>query len=146
MVIMMSLNYFQKNEEIENKIKIIQNGEIKIFFLKYIFNKEGKYSIYLIQENYLNSMLGMFYDCSLLQSINLSPFNTNNVTDMKYMFYNCSSLKNISLSSFNTNNVTDMRNMFDNYSSLKEINLSSFNTSNVTNMESMFGMLFIRKD
>ena len=31
---------------------------------------------------------------------------------MNYMFYECSSLTNIDLSNFNTNNVTDMEGMF----------------------------------
>ena len=35
----------------------------------------------------------MFYDCKSLKSIDLSSFNTNNVTDMSYMFSGCESLK-----------------------------------------------------
>ena len=31
--------------------------------------------------------------CSSLESIDLSSFNTNNVTDMAFMFFGCSSLK-----------------------------------------------------
>ena len=34
----------------------------------------------------------MFCNCSSLKSIDLSLFNTNNVTNMEYMFYNCPSL------------------------------------------------------
>ena len=34
----------------------------------------------------------MFSNCSSLTSLNLSNFNTNNVTYMDAMFYNCSSL------------------------------------------------------
>ena len=47
----------------------------------------------------------MFLNCSSLDELNLSNFNTNNVTYMSYMFYNCSSLKELNLSGFNTNNV-----------------------------------------
>ena len=47
----------------------------------------------------------MFNGCSSLESIDLSSFNTSNVTDMRWMFDECSSLKSIDLSSFNTNNV-----------------------------------------
>ena len=54
----------------------------------------------------------MFSECSSLININLSNFNTNNVTNMSYMFSRCSSLTNINLSNFNTNNVTDMSDMF----------------------------------
>ena len=54
----------------------------------------------------------MFYGCSSLTNIDLSNFNTNNVTNMSGMFYKCSSLKEINLSNFNTNNVTDMYDTF----------------------------------
>ena len=55
----------------------------------------------------------MFYRCSSLKELNLSNFNTNNVTYMYLMFYGCSSLKELNLSNFNTNNVTNMIGMFD---------------------------------
>ena len=35
----------------------------------------------------------MFSGCSSLKSIDLSSFNTNNVTDMSHIFCECSSLK-----------------------------------------------------
>ena len=54
------------------------------------------------------------------------------------MFSGCSSLKELNLSNFNTNNVTNMNSMFSGCSSLKELNLSNFNTNNVTNMRWMF--------
>jgi len=47
-------------------------------------------------------MNSMFNGCSSLKEINLSKFNTQNVTDMSWMFYGCSSLKEINLSNFNT--------------------------------------------
>ena len=54
------------------------------------------------------------------------------------MFDGCSSLNELNLSNFNTNNVTKMYCMFSGCSSLKELNLSNFNTNNVTNMSCMF--------
>ena len=57
---------------------------------------------------------------------------------MGYMFSRCYSLKELNLSNFNTNNVTNMRYMFEGCYSLKELNLSNFNTNNVTNMRFMF--------
>ena len=47
-----------------------------------------------------------------LQELNLSNFNTNNVTNMSDMFSGCSSLKELNLSNFNTKNVIDMSRMF----------------------------------
>ena len=43
------------------------------------------------------------------------------------MFCDCYSLKNLNLSNFNTQNVTNMIGMFNYYYSLKNLNLSNFN-------------------
>ena len=87
-------------------------------------------------ENVTN-MMGMFAECSNLINLDLSSFNTKNVTDMYYMFYGCKNLNNINLSSFNTQKVIYMHNMFNGCESLKNLDLSSFNTPN---LESMYGM------
>ena len=46
----------------------------------------------------------------------------NQVTDMHCMFCNCSSLNEINLSSFNTNKVTNMESMFENINTSCKIN------------------------
>ena len=86
----------------------------------------------------VTSMGSMFGSCSSLTSLDLSNFNTSNVTNMSGMFNGCSSLTSLDVSSFNTSNVTNMNNMFQNCSSLKSLDLSNFNTSNVTNISWMF--------
>ena len=58
-------------------------------------------------------MKGMFLCCSLLRNLNLSTFNTKNVTNMKGMFLCCYSLTNLDLLNFNTQNVSNMIGMFD---------------------------------
>ena len=83
-------------------------------------------------------MREMFYNCSSLVSINLSNFNTCNVTDMNSMFYSCSSLIDLNLSNFNTINVDDMINMFYNCKSLKNLDLSNFIASKDTKLSNMF--------
>ena len=80
----------------------------------------------------------MFYYCDNLKSLDLSNFDTSNVTNMSYMFYSCSNLKSLNLSNFDTSNVTNMSLMFYSCSNLKSLNLSNFDTSNVTNMSVMF--------
>ena len=42
---------------------------------------------------------------------------------MSYMFYNCYKLTNLDLSNFNSQNVTSKSNMFDSYESLKKENI-----------------------
>ena len=87
----------------------------------------------------VTDMCHMFFGCSSLESLNLSSFNTAKVTDMRGMFNSCSSLKTLTLSnSFTTAEVTDMNRIFYDCSSLESLNLSSFNTSKVTDMSSMF--------
>ncbi len=81
------------------------------------------------------SMNEMFYEVEA-ESIDLSSFDTSNVTNMSSMFSN-SSVTKLDLSSFNTSSVTDMSEMFSN-SSVTKLDLSSFNTLNVTNMNGMF--------
>ena len=71
----------------------------------------------------------MFSGCINLTKIDLSSFNTQNVTDMSYMFYNCEKLTKIDLSSFNTQNVENTFRMFKGCKSLNfiEIQRKSFN-------------------
>jgi surface protein len=63
----------------------------------------------------------MFNNYNSLTSIDLSGWDTNNVTNMSYMFNNCNSLTSIDLSSWNTNNVTNMSYMFHSCSNLQTI-------------------------
>ena len=57
---------------------------------------------------------------------------------MNHMFSGCLSLKKLNLSNFNTNNVTTCENMFYECISLKELNISNLNINNLTNINGMF--------
>jgi surface protein len=80
----------------------------------------------------------MFSSCSNLTELDLSNFNTSNVTLLNSMFSYCSNLTELNLSSFDTSSVTNMSSMFGSCTNLTELDLSNFNTSNVINMSSMF--------
>ena len=54
----------------------------------------------------------MFYCCISLQKLNISNFNTNNVTIMNFMFFGCSSLNELNIFNFNTNKATEKSYMF----------------------------------
>ena len=78
-----------------------------------------------------------------LESLDLSSFDTSNVTNMSWMFSGGNGGINIArlsldLSNFNTNNLNKMYGMFDSSMNLKTINLSSFDTKNVYNFSQMF--------
>ena len=55
----------------------------------------------------------MFYYCRSLTSLDLSNFNTSNVTDMRNMFYYCRSLTYLDISNFNIEKVIHMKDIFN---------------------------------
>ena len=119
----------EEGKEIFRKDLINEGFDCEIFineirFINRMKLKKDNHIIYIIKNKY-NNLEEMFNECSLLSSINLSNFNTNNVTDMSSMFKGCSSLNSINLSNFNTNNVTKMYGMFRCCSSLESIDLSN---------------------
>ena len=81
-----------------------------------------------------------FYGCTTLTTINgIENLNTEDVEDMRYMFYNCSLLSTLDLSGFNTAKVESMSFMFQDCSQLTTIYASSnFITSAVTSSSDMF--------
>ena len=80
----------------------------------------------------------MFVHCDVIKNLDLTSFNTINVTDMSEMFNYCEYTLSIDVSSFDTTNVTNMEYMFGSCWDIPSLDLSNFNTSNVTNMGSMF--------
>ena len=80
----------------------------------------------------------MFKDCKNLTSLDVSGFDTSNVTNMISMFKNCMNLTSLDVSGFDTSKVTSMLGMFRACTVTTGLDVSSFNTSNVTDMEQMF--------
>jgi surface protein len=83
-------------------------------------------------------MTDMFYACTKLETLDLSNFDTSNVVSMANMFRSCNAILNIDVSNFDTSKVRFMNYMFQYCTMLPTIDLSSFDTSNVENMQSMF--------
>ena len=120
--------------------------------------------------DYLNTsevddMRLMFSSCTSLETLDLSSFNTEKVTNMVTMFENskhlrslklpkgfigssvtnltatfkgCESLTELDLSGSNSENVTNMSEMFYGCKALSKLDLTSFKTGQVTTMENMF--------
>ena len=86
----------------------------------------------------VGSMIYMFKGCSKLTSLDLTGLDTEKVTGMSYMFQGCSKLENLNLTNFDTTKATLMSYMFQGCSNLTNLSLTSFNTSNVTTMVAMF--------
>ena len=86
----------------------------------------------------VTNMFAMFSRMSSLTTLDLSSFDTSKVTNMQSMFFSMSNLTSLNLSSFDTSKVTGMIGMFFGVSSLTSLNLSSFDTSQVSGMSEMF--------
>ena len=119
--------------------------EASDYEIKLWFNPTDKTAYYYAEPEkvYLNADSSrMFYDMRSLTSLNLSNFDTSQVTNMQYMFSDMTKLTTLDLSNFDTSKVTDMKYMFNEMYGLTSLNLSSFNTSNVTDMSCMFAHMF----
>ena len=90
-----------------------------------------------INDKPIVSMSDMFL-YSKTRNIDLSSFDTSNVTNMGRMFYIASDVENIDISSFDTSKVENMSYMFSALYKLKTIDLSSFDTKNLKSLESIF--------
>ena len=140
-----NIKVIENEKEIEENCEIYLNNKRKDFCYELEFEKIDKNEIKIVSKTPLKSTNWMFSYCSSLTSLDLSNFNTNNVTNMGSMFYNCSSLISLNLSNFNTNNVTNMGGMFSDCSSLTYLDLSNFNTNNVKEMWAIFSGLNKKK-
>ena len=84
----------------------------------------------------------MFNEFDNLETIDLTYFDTSNITNMADWFANDINLKSIiGLNKFNTDKTTNMSNMFYQLSSIEELDLSSFNFQNVDNYNNIFYQL-----
>ena len=93
----------------------------------------------------VTNMQNMFNNCSGLTSLNLSNWNTSNVTNMSRMFCGCNNLTSLDVSNFDTSNVTDMQYMFDSCKSLTQLDVGNWDTSKVTDMNNIFNSCNVLK-
>ena len=122
---------------------VIANEDSSYLFYNFINIKIIEFNNNLDTSGTVN-MLRLFTNCRELTSLDLSSFDTENVTNMSGMFLSTSStdfmkIETITFSEkFITNNVTNMAGMFGNCSNLKNLDITMFDTSKVINMSDMF--------
>ena len=81
----------------------------------------------------VKDMSSMFCRCTSLKYLNIKHFDTSKVRDMSWMF-KLSGIENLDISNFNTLNVSNIYCMFNGCSSLKELNISNFNIKDTNYM------------
>ena len=85
-----------------------------------------------------------FQGWSELRSVDLSMFNTNQVTDFSFMFDGCLKLESVNLSSFDTSNAHSFLAMFQKCKSLKSLDLSNFSSSSLVGISNGAECIFNR--
>ena len=127
----------------------IEDSDMSDYEIKAWYNTADQAVYYYTEPNvvFLNeNSEAMFRWFTKMETIDLSSFNTSEVTTMNTMFYMMNSLKSIDVSGFNTSKVTDMNAMFDLTGVIEQLDVSNFDTSNVTDMKWMFfGLARIKK-
>ena len=121
---------------IGGKDGIIANENMVGYF--YGFRKVTSIDLSVFDTSEVTNMGNMFADCSSLTSLDLRSFDTSQVTNMSSMFDSCHGLTSLDVSKFDTSNVINMYSMFSHCRSLTSLDVSKFDTSNVINMYSMF--------
>ena len=133
-------NKFVENNE--KKCKIIYEGKSYDLFSHFKINtSENILKITLKEKEIITDMSCMFHQCFLLNSVDLSKWNTINVKNMSRMFSECGKLNNLSgIEKLNINNVTDMSSMFYSCIAFYPIfpDISNWNTENVKDISRMF--------
>lgn len=86
----------------------------------------------------VTSMRGLFYDCGGMTHVNVSSFDTGNVKDFSDLFSGCFSLHELDVTNFRTGLAEDMSGMFSSCYLITELDVSRFNTAQVKNMNGMF--------
>ena len=123
----------------ENDFKIYLNGSETKFSKKFIFDKEGNYTMTFKFSKEFESLENLFKNCYYITKITFTKINGNKLNDISNMFYNCDGLYEINLDNLDTKNVKSMRSLFEGCSSLEILNLgSNFNSINVLDMSQMF--------
>ena len=89
----------------------------------------------------LTTCANMFDGCRGLTSLNLSNFDTSNVTDMVAMFRYCNKLTSLNLSNFDTSNVIAMNYMFNGCSGLTSLDIRSFSSIKLSGCNLMLNSL-----
>lgn len=150
---------YEKDEELEVLINDKENDEDKP---KYNKKEEGNFTVEIKttkdeikldnmfkstnvktikmsseKEVKINSMIGSFANCSLLEKFEISGFDTSDVTNMSRLFFNDTRLTEVDIVKMKTNKLKNIDYMFA-YTNISEIDLSNFNIELLANSTGVF--------
>ena len=81
----------------------------------------------------------MFYNCDGLTTLDVSGWDTSNISDMGYMFRTCNNITSITgLNNWNTSHVVNMAYMFEDCLQMTSLAVNNWDVSHVVDMQYMF--------
>lgn len=122
---------------IDESFALYQPTSCKDWFFYYLKLEEIE-NLHYLNTSKVTTMEGMFMQCSVIKSLDLSAFETSNVENFYGMFSHCKKLESLDVSNFDTSAATNMREMFIRCLKLKTIDLTNFETAKVKTMTKMF--------
>ena len=98
-----------------NPDKVYLNGIIQSEIKSFYESTENVDNVTLIWiNNIVDSTYSLFHSCEEIREIDLSQFDTSQITNMAEMFYGCSKLYSLNLRNLDTSHVTNTSNIFEN--------------------------------
>lgn len=106
----------------------------------YMFSEYTKNEIDLsnFDTSDVTTMTSMFSNCTGLVNLDLSNFDTSKVVMMLSMFQSCTKLSSLNLRSFTLEKNPSLQQMFYNCTSLKHLDIRNFDFTNITKYTDMF--------
>ena len=135
------------NGRAANTVDIVDNGIKPIDTYGWFSGFSKMESAYMLKLNISSDtdLTGMFSLCSSLEALDLSSWDTSNVTRLSHqysgngMFHNCPKLKSVDVSGWDTSNVTCLEYLFESDSSLTTIDgLNNWELSKASDASCLF--------
>ena len=122
----------------EKNVELEINGK-PTKYKKFFYPEQSFNEIIIYFKKPIKDCSYMFYNCSYLDEIDLSAFDTQYVTNMECMFAMCENLKSIDLSFLYTKNVNNMDQIFLSCFNLQKIKLNYLGNDETSMENSFFG-------
>ena len=121
-------------------VNLVNEGITSLTSLYRAFYKSNITELVKIPDTTNVTNMSMMFASTKIQYLDLSNFNTSNVTDMSNMFFYCEKLKTLNVSGWDITNVTNYNQMFLGCSNLNEIILGEITQSTLDWWEMVIGL------
>lgn len=128
--------YADQIQEIDGRACFGAKGSFNNAFARLSNLKKVDLSGWNTQE--MTSAEFMFWQCEALETLDLSRWNMQRVESLCGCFKGCKGLKHLAISNWDTASLTNISGLFEECMALESLDLSRWNTSKVVSMGSVF--------